>query len=306
MSTNAALPSGKTWRIDHGPYSAVVAEVGATLWALAYDDQPLIAGPAPDEWPDEAAGQVLAPWSGRLGDGLYRFEGAMGKAPLDEPERNAALHGLVRWQPWTLEAHALNRVTLSCQLRPTPAYPFSLLLNVEYRLGRDGLVVTTFATNTGTKPAPLSLGFHPYLTAGTPSVDLGRLRIAAGHRLVLDERLLPTGEQRPVAGTELDFRSPRTLGPMSIDAVYVDLERDGLGHATASIQSPDSGDGAELWVDGAFRYLVAYAPAHRRSGIAIEPCTSPPDALRSGRDLIVLDPHEQFEGSFGIRRLQHG
>ncbi|MEI6453919.1 MAG: aldose 1-epimerase family protein [Actinomycetes bacterium] len=306
MATQASQASGKTWRIDHGPYSAVIAEVGATLWALAYDDEPLISGPGPDEWPDEAAGQVLAPWAGRLGDGIYRFEAFVGTAALNEAERNNAIHGLVRWVPWTLEAHALNRVTLACQIRPTPAYPFSLLLNVEYRLGRDGLVVTTFATNTGSVSAPLSLGFHPYLTAGTASIDLAHIRIAAGQKLNLDERLLPTGDRRPVAGTEFDFRSTRALGPSQLDLAYTELERDALGHASAAVINPDTGEGTEIWLDGSFRYLVAYTPIHRRNGLAIEPMTSPPDALRSGKDLIVLDAHQQFEAVFGIRRLRHG
>jgi aldose 1-epimerase len=39
---------------------------------------------------------------------------------------------------------------------------------------------------------------------------------------------------------------------------------------------------------------------HRRS-VAIEPMTCPPDAFRSGRDLIVLAPGQTWSASWGIR-----
>jgi aldose 1-epimerase len=37
--------------------------------------------------------------------------------------------------------------------------------------------------------------------------------------------------------------------------------------------------------------------------VAVEPMTCPPDALRSGRDLVVLDPGETWRGNWGIRPL---
>ena len=64
---------------------------------------------------------------------------------------------------------------------------------MEYRLGRDGLTVTTDAENIGDADLPFGLGFHPYLTVGTTTVDQARLRVPAQRRLVSDERGLPTG-----------------------------------------------------------------------------------------------------------------
>jgi aldose 1-epimerase len=61
-----------------------------------------------------------------------------------------------------------------------------------------------------------------------------------------------------------------------------------------------------VWVDAAFRYLMVYTgdtlePAdRRRAGIAIEPMTCPPNALRTGVDLIELEPSETWRGTWGI------
>ena len=41
-------------------------------------------------------------------------------------------------------------------------------------------------------------------------------------------------------------------------------------------------------------------PLRRTSGVAVEPMTCPPDAFRSGQDLVVLAPGQEFEGDWGI------
>lgn len=48
---------------------------------------------------------------------------------------------------------------------------------------------------------------------GTPDWAGHRLRIAAEAMLPTDALFAPTGEIRPVAGTEFDFRSPRAIAP---------------------------------------------------------------------------------------------
>ena len=129
---------------------------------------------------------MLAPWPNRLGDGRYSFEGVEAQAPLNELPANNAIHGLVRWLPWRMVGRAQNQVTMAVELRPSPAYPFALRLTVEYRLGRDGLTVVADADNFGTTDLPFGLGFHPYLTVGTTTVDQIRLggarRASAGDR----------------------------------------------------------------------------------------------------------------------------
>jgi aldose 1-epimerase len=299
-------PTGAQWAIGHGRQEAVVTEVGATLRAYNVDGVEVVQGFGPHEWCHAARGQVLAPWPNRLGDGRYEWRGTVVQAALDEPELSNAIHGLVRWVPWQLEAHAQNVVSLRCPLRPTPGYPWLVDLRLEYRLRRDGLAVTAQARNLGTDAAPFGLGFHPYLTVGE-RVDTAQLRVPAASRLVLDARSLPTGEVQTVAGTELDFRRVRAIGPTRLDTAYTDLEREPDGSVVVELSDPGTGRGAALWADDRFRYLMCYTGdtmkdvARRRTAVAIEPMTCPPDALRSGRDLVVLEPGEVWEATWGIR-----
>ncbi|HMD44989.1 MAG TPA: aldose 1-epimerase family protein [Acidimicrobiales bacterium] len=302
----AASPTGEQWVIGHGLQTAVVTEMGATLRAYSVGGDDVIDGFGPDDWSHSGRGQVLAPWPNRLGDGRYEFAGVRAQAPLNEPETGTAIHGLVRWLPWRLEAQSQNRVALVCPLRPTPGYPFSLDLSLEYRLGRSGLVVTAAASNPGDQTAPLGLGFHPYLCVGGGAVDTAVLSLPATQRLVLDERGLPTGEVRPVAGTEYDFTTPRAVGPTRLDTAFTSLERDGDGRAWARLDQPANGRGVDLWVDDRFSYLMCFTGdslddvALRRRSIAVEPMTCPPDALRSGKEVIVLGPGQEWSGSWGL------
>jgi galactose mutarotase-like enzyme len=300
-------PTGEQWSIGHGRQRAVITEVGATLRVYTVDDLDVIDGFGPGEWAQGGRGQVLAPWPNRLGDGRYEFAGVHAQAPLDEPERGNAIHGLVRWLPWKEEARAQNVVLASCSVRPTPGYPFCLELKVEYRLGRDGLSITATASNRGEGALPFGLGFHPYVHLGTDRIDDVTLRLPSAERLVLDARGLPTGEAQSVVGTEFDFSSGRRIGPTQLDTCFSSLRRDEDDLSWASIDDPVRQRGLDVWMDQHFAYLMCYTgdtlgdATRRRRSIAIEPMSCPPDALRSGRHLVGLEPEQEWSGSWGLR-----
>jgi aldose 1-epimerase len=306
-SPSPTSPTGQQWVLGHGAQQLVVTEVGATIRAYTVGGVDVIDGFGPDEWSHSGRGQVLAPWPNRLGDGRYRFGDVTAQAALDEPELRNAIHGLVRWLPWRVDGQAQNVLTLTCPVRPTPGYPFTLDLRVEYRLGRDGLTVTTTATNVGADALPFGLGFHPYLTVGGDRIDSALLRIPATHRLLTDARALPTGELQPVSATEYDFTAGRSVGTTRLDTAFTGLQRDGDGRAWASLHDPVAGRGVGLWVDDRFGYLMCYTgdtlgdEDRRRTAVAIEPMTCPPDAFRSGRDVVILNPGERWEGAWGLR-----
>jgi len=303
---SVASPTGQQWRIGHGRQEVVVCEVGATLRAYLADGNAVIDGFGPDAWSHSGRGQVLAPWPNRLADGRYEFNGVRAQAALDEPERRNAIHGLVRWLPWTLQTRHQNQLSLRLQLHPSPGYPFSLLLELEYHVGRDGLTVTTRARSLEESLIPFGLGFHPYLTAGTETIDNAILQLPARHTLDVDDRGLPTGALTPVEGSDRDFTTSRFVGPAVLDTAYTTLERDEEGRAWAGLDAPGGAAGAALWADQRFPYLMVYTGdtlaelPRRRRAIAIEPMTCPPNALRTGKDVIELPPGQEWSARWGI------
>jgi aldose 1-epimerase len=150
-------PSGEQFELRHGSQRVVVTEVGAGLreWEGVLDGYPL------DSRATSGRGQVLIPWPNRVQDGQFEWDGESYQLPLDEPP--FAIHGLVRWQPWTCAERSSARVALEHVLYPSRGYPFTLRLRVEYSLAADGLAVRTIAENAGTVAAPFGAGHHPYI-----------------------------------------------------------------------------------------------------------------------------------------------
>ena len=301
----ALLPTGAQHEITHGDQRAVVTEVGATLRAYELGGEPVIDGFEVGELSPAGRGQVLAPWPNRLEDGRYSYDGVDASAALDEPERGNAIHGLVRWLPWTLDVRTDDAVVLRYLLHPQPGYPWRLEVAIRYALGPDGLTVETDATNRSDTPAPFGIGFHPYVTVGTERIDDAHLQVPAGEQLLADHRGLPTG-RHAVIGSETDFMSSRPVGGTQLDTAFTALLRDKDDRAIVALERPDGGRTVRVWADGSFKYLMVYTgdtlePAdRRRGGIAIEPMTCPPNALRTGVDLIELEPGATWRGTWGI------
>jgi aldose 1-epimerase len=298
------MPSGAQHEIRHGDQHAVVVEVGGGLRSYVAAGGDLLDGYAIDARCSGGRGQPLLPWPNRLQDGRYEFDGESFQLPLTELETRCAIHGLTRWANWAPTQEGPARVAMEHVLYPQPGWAGTLALRIEYELGEDGLTVTTTATNVGSRDCPFGAGQHPYLTLGTATIDSLILQAPGRRYLEADERGIPTGS-RPVKSTELDFRSPREIGPAQLDHAFTDLERDHDGIARVRIATAGGGSRATLWVDDTYTYLMLFtgdtlAPDQRRRGLAIEPMTCPPNALQSGEGVVRLAPGNTFTARWGI------
>jgi len=285
-----------------------VVEVGGGLRGYRVEADDYVDGYEEGELAPGGAGQVLAPWPNRLRDGAFRFEGEPHQLPLTEPGQHNAIHGLVRWLPWRLAEQSEDAVAVEVVLHPQPGYPWRLLLRTEYALGEGGLRVRHVAENLSDRSAPFGLGVHPYLKIPGVAVNDLELCVPARTRLLLDGRLLPIGAAR-VAGSEFDYSQARKLGSAVLDLGFGDVVRDDDGRCVVILSASD-GRRVRIWADEAFHWWQLYTgetltPERRRRAVAIEPMTCPPDAFRSGRDLVVLQPGQVWEGVWGIE-VAHG
>jgi len=307
VAVSAIQPSGEQFVLTSGEHRAVVTEVGAGLRAYTVGDRDVIDGFAEDEMCSVGRGQLLLPWPNRIEDGQYEFAGRVQQAPINEPARHNALHGLTRWMSWTAVEQAPDRVLMSLVLHPQDGYPFTLRFDVEYRLSAGGLSVRTTASNVGQQAAPFGAGHHPYLTVGTP-IDEARLKMPALMRLEANERLIPTGRVLPNRGTAFDFLELRPIGSLRMDTAFANLVPDSDGLIRVHLQAAGGDPRITLWMEAVYRFLMVFTAdgipdtARRRRSIAIEPMTCAPNAFRSGDGLIVLQPGESWSGSWGILR----
>ncbi len=296
--------SGTEWTIASAGHEAVVVEVGGALRAYRHQGADLVDGYGPAELCPGSAGKVLAPWPNRIRDGRYTFEDTAYQLSITEVARHTAIHGLVNWVRWAPVTVAPDHVVLEHLLVPQPGYPWPLRMRTRWAVGPAGLTVTHEATNTSDRPAPFGLATHPYLLAPGGTVDDLVMRVPAQSRVLVDGRLLPIGTAR-VAGTEFDFSTGRRIGAAVLDMAFGDVSLGDDGRSVVTLRAP-SGGGVSVWADDAFRWWQVFTGDalggewYRRS-VAVEPMTCPPDAFRSGRDVLVLEPGRTWHAGWGIR-----
>lgn len=301
------LPSGFQVVLTEGDQRAVIVEVGAGLRDYRVGDWDVLDGYQADQMCSAARGHCLIPWPNRLRDGRYRFRDQELQLPLTEPDRHNAIHGLIRWDNWTVAEQEASCVLMDDLLHHRPGYPFSLHVGVEYALseGDPGLTVRTTATNVGSARCPYGAGFHPYLRVGDQRLDEDVLSSPGATWLPTDGQAIPSGHE-PVSGTPYDFRRPRVIGDSRLDTAFTDLERAEDGLARVVLQSPDGSRSASLWMDESYRYLMLFTgdslpdAGRRRRSLGVEPMTCAPNAFQSGEGLRVLEPGEQFTSVWGI------
>jgi aldose 1-epimerase len=290
-------PSGPGYALRAGPYTAAVRAVGASPQHLRWEGRDLVLPFADDQVRPLYRGAILAPWPNRVGGGRWTWQGQPQQLALTEPDPGHALHGLVAWAEWSPSSVDEAAVTLGTTVWPQPGFPFCLHLEVEWALDAvDGLTCRLVAVNAGSAPAPYGCSIHPYLVAPGGALDDWTLELRAERELLVGDDLLPTDLTDPSPAH--DFRGGKTLAGSAVDNAYTDVAFDERGQATATVVDQGGAGTRITFTDGTPWVQVCTSdwpgPSHR-AAVAIEPMTCPPDALRSGTDLVVLEPGAQHQ-----------
>jgi aldose 1-epimerase len=280
--------------------TAVVSEAGGRLVSWRVEGTELLAGV---ENPDRFAfrGSLLAPWPNRVVGGRWTWQGQQLQLPVNDPDAGAALHGLVFDKPWQVEQSDQAAATLGYDLPPQPGYPFRLSLQVAYELREYGLACALTATNTGTDPAPIGLGVHPYIAA-PGLVDDVVVTIAADTLLRTDASWREVGRVA-VDEAGADFRSGRLLEGQQLDAAFTDVQHDSSGRTEAAVELAGGGT-VTLWSGPTCRWWLLYTghtlpAADFRRSLALEPMTCPPNAFNTG-EIDVVGPGDALRLDWGF------
>jgi aldose 1-epimerase len=299
-------PTGEQYTIKAGEYTAAVTEVGACLRSLRLNDRELIMEFPEDGEPVGGSGQLLIPWPNRVKDGKYKWRGVERELEITEQPRHNAIHGLTRRHAWQVDTQTASSLRLTLRLEPQTGYPFVLDVAAEYSLDADeGLTisVTTRNAGDGEAPAPYGIGSHAYLKAdGGLDGPQGLGRVPAGRWLMVDERMIPQCEV-PVGGTPYDLRDRRSLRGVVLDTAYTDIVRDADGLARVTLGQ--GVDGVTMWFGEGLEWVQLFSgdplnEPYRRSALAVEPMSCPPNAFATGKGVIALAPGESATHTWGI------
>jgi galactose mutarotase-like enzyme len=244
---------------------------------------------------------LLYPWANRLGERRFTVAGAevdleVEGLRLSTDGAGLPIHGLLAGAAgWEVTRHdsvgdggvVAARFDFAAERRLLEAFPFPHEVGFEAALVGGELTVAVTVRPRGEAAVPVAFGFHPYLRLpGVARADW-ELEIPVSERLLLDERMLPTGEVAPAA------IEPGPLGTRTFDDAF----RAPAGGEPFVLAGGNRR--LELRFGPNYPFAQAYAPGDDQV-IACEPMTAPTNALLSGRDLPIVAPGETFAASFTL------
>jgi aldose 1-epimerase len=252
---------------------------------------------------------VMAPWSNRIADATYTFDGRTHR--LLPPGSGPAIHGLLRGIDCDLVDVELSqdcaRLVLATHvIRPGAfaGYPFALDIEVAFTLTDDRLTLEVSGHNAGDDPAPFAAGWHPYFRLTGRLVDDMVLQVPARRVIRTDDRLIPLpGDDAfaDVADSPVDFTTPRPIRSTPLDHALADLEP----RAPTVLHDPASGRSIEIAQDGGLVHIFTgdTLNRHPRASIAIEPLEAMTNAFDRPdcHDAITLAPGATRSFSASVR-----
>ena len=244
---------------------------------------------------------LLYPWANRLGARRFDVAGhevnlELADLPLSTDAAGLPMHGLLAGASgWEVERHEAGgdggalAARFDFAVRPLliEAFPFPHEVGFEASLDGAELTIVTSVRASGGTAVPVSFGFHPYLRLPGVAREEWEVEIPVHERLLLDERMLPTGQLEPVAV------EPGPLGARTFDDAFR------APPAGEPFVLTGGGRRLELRFGEGYRFAQVYAPGDD-DVIAIEPMTAPANALLSGRDLPLVAPGETFAASLTL------
>jgi len=168
-------------------------------------------------------GALIGRYGNRIGQGKFSIDGT--EYTLATNNNTNHLHGGdigFDQKIWAAEP-LKNDKEVSLRLTYTSpdgeeGYPGTLNAIVTYSLTHDNKLRIDYQATTD-KATVCNLTNHSYynLTGAARNILEHELTLNANNTTPVDEGLIPTGEQAPVAGTPFDFTTPKTIG-QDIDA----------------------------------------------------------------------------------------
>lgn len=220
-----------------------------------------------------ARSALLAPWSNRVRAARFTWNADTVSLPAGPSGKLEALHGLVTDIDFQVDVHEEDYLSLSAVVS-NEFFPVPFELRADYTLseaeGVYELNLTLTATNLGSDPAPLGLGWHPYIRYEGAQSE-AELIVEAKTRVEVDAELIPLDG-------ESAFTDLAGLEPSDSMAFISELNQVWLGSLTAldtaftdlTVEETNGTVGATLFHgSGARTDIVATSTAGFSRGVGV-------------------------------------
>ena len=242
---------------------------------------------------DPAATQVLdfacfplVPYSSRIREGRFRFEGRDIRLPLNFGDHPHSIHGHGWQSAWTVAGRETTSATLDYH-HAADAWPWAYSARQRITLDEYGLLIELSLTNLSDARMPAGLGLHPYF----PRARAARLAANVTSVWRMDHEVMPI--ERVALPPDLPLPPGVSLADVVLDNGFEGWD------GRAEIAWPTSGIGLDVTASSDLTRLVIYAPAGQ-DFFCVEPVSHMTDAFSradkgdTDTGMRVLAPYETF------------
>ena len=208
-------------------------------------------------------GAIVGRYANRIGKAAFKLDGVEYKLAANNDVNH--LHGGIKGFDkvvWRLEDLGVKGAGAVVKLSyisedGEEGYPGNLACSVTYTLTEDDKLQISYEAETDKKTV-LNLTNHSYFNLagqGTGNILSHELMLNADKYTVVDKGLIPTGENRNVKGTPMDFSTSMTIGSRigqvegGYDHNYVLNSGGGMLAMAAKVSEPTSGRVMEIHTD---------------------------------------------------------
>ena len=239
--------------------------------------------------PHKAGMFPLAPFSNRIADARFTFDGVEHRLQATERGKPHAIHGHGCHAVWQV-SRQLKASTELCYRHHGGDWPAAYIAKQQFALRDGSLVVELSVNNIGAAAMPVGLGMHPFFPIRTGA------RVMAKFSTIwpAGKDNIPNGPQAlPV---ELDFSSGRSL-PSGLDTGF------GGWNGLARIEWIAEGLALEISATAPLNHVIIFSP-QGQSFFCFEPVSHPINAINGGA-MHRLDSGEHFSVSLVLRPVHY-
>jgi aldose 1-epimerase len=228
----------------------------------------------------------LLPYSNRLRDGCFIFDGTKYNYPLNCPPEIHASHGDAWMRPWDVTSQSKHHIEMN--LGPTAEQPIKYSAIQVFRLLDTELSISLQITNVGMVKSPFGMGLHPYFSREDDTQIICNLE----SQWELDRDLMPV---RLIAN--------QLYSQMHCGIDIKDLPEAGAyfgQSADAEIIWPSSGLRVRVTTISSLRHAIIWCPAGQKF-FCYEPVSHMVDGFNMAEigvkdtGVIYLDPGESYK-----------
>ena len=236
----------------------------------------------------------LVPFSNRIRDGRFIWDGAEHRIAVTEKNAPHAIHGHGRAVSWDVDTLSDTSAALSYAYSGED-WPFPYQARQVFDLTGGTLRISMELDNTGSMAMPGGLGHHPYLPWRTVPV----LTTSFGSIWPAVDGVLPAGPERVPGDLDFSGTEGRPL-PRGLDTGF------GGWGGRALLQWPDGGLSLEIDGSEGLSHVILFTP-DGKAFFCVEPVTHCIDAINlsaagvTGTGIQVVPPGERLVASMRFK-----